>query len=127
MQRINGSVWGIDMIAIIVFAALGRQNHNESNPPLEILLTAAPFMIGWSWVAWLSGVLTRQPIKRWVWLTLVTNVAAVAMGLGLRSIWLMRPIPLSFAVVTLLVSSALLIVVRLAQIPRIAKEASHHE
>ncbi len=127
MQRINRSVWGIDMIAIIVFAALGRQNHNESNPPLEILLTAAPFMIGWSWVAWLSGALTRQPIARWVWLTLVTNVAAVAMGLGLRSIWLMRPIPLSFAIVALLVSSAMLVGVRLAQISRITKEVAHHE
>jgi biotin transporter BioY len=127
MQRINGSVWSIDMIAIIVFAALGRQNHNESNPPLEILITAAPFMIGWSWVAWLSGALTRQPIKRWLWLTFVTNVAAVAVGLGVRSIWLSRPIPLSFAVVTFLVITALLLVVRLAQIPRIAKEVVHHE
>lgn len=123
--RIDWSVWGIDMVVLVIFAAIGRQSHNEANAPLAVLITAVPFMVAWSMTAWLSGVLVRQSVWRWIGLSALTSVVATLAGLGIRSIWLLRPIPLSFAVVSLIVTTAFLIGVRLAQYRLIPTEVTH--
>jgi hypothetical protein len=111
-----------DIIALIVFAAIGRQSHNEANPIEAVIATAMPFIIGWLLVAWPSGLLVTQPLPRWVFRTIVFNLAGCGLGLLIRSIWLQRDIPMSFAVVSFLATASLLVIVRLAQYRRITKE-----
>lgn len=111
-----------DIIALIVFAAIGRQSHNEANPIEAVIATAMPFIIGWLLVAWPSGLLVIQPLPRWVFRTIVFNLAGCGLGLLIRSIWLQRDIPMSFAVVSFLATASLLVIVRLAQYRRITKE-----
>lgn len=54
----------LDVVLILVFAAVGRASHAEDNPVLGALSTAAPFLlgaaIGWAVVRWRSG---RWPIS----------------------------------------------------------------
>ncbi|MEY3989983.1 MAG: hypothetical protein RI985_1064 [Chloroflexota bacterium] len=111
-----------DIVALIVFAAIGRQSHNEANPIEAVIATAMPFIIGWLLVAWPSGLLVTQPLPRWVFRTIVFNLAGCGLGLLIRSIWLQRDIPMSFAVVSFLATASLLVIVRLAQYRRITKE-----
>ena len=111
-----------DIIALIIFAAIGRQSHNESNPIGAIIATATPFIIGWLSVAWVGGVLVPQPLPRWILRTIVCNVIGVGLGLFIRSIWLQRDIPLSFAVVSFVATASLLVIARFVQFRRITKE-----
>lgn len=124
MLRKPVDLWVVfgDLIALVVFAAIGRQSHNEANPIDAIIATATPFIIGWLLVAWQSGLLVPQPLPRWIWRTVLFNVAGCSLGLVMRSIWLQREIPLSFAVVSFFATSSLLIIVRLLQYWRINKE-----
>ena len=113
-KSINVWVWLADMLVLIIFAAIGRQSHNESNPLGAILATAAPFALTWSVVAYLAGVLVPQP--RWVWLrrTVVTNVVACAIALVVRALWLQRPdIPWTFALISFGVTTLFLLGTRL--------------
>jgi hypothetical protein len=111
-----------DVIALIVFAAIGRQSHNESNPIDAIIATATPFIIGWVLVAWQGGLLVPQSLPRWILRTILFNVAGCGLGLVIRSIWLQREIPLSFAIVSFVVTTSLLLLVRFVQYRRITKE-----
>lgn len=123
--RIEWHVWALDMAILVVFAAIGRQSHNEANPPLAIIMTAAPFLVTWSLMGALSGVLVRQRLGRWLGLTAISNIVAVLAGLGLRSIILQREIPISFALVALGVTTLMLIGVRLVQFRQIPQEDAH--
>ena len=111
-----------DVLALVVFAAIGRQSHNESNPINAIIATATPFIIGWLLVAWQGGLLVPQLLPRWILRTIIFNVAGCGLGLAIRSLWLQREIPLSFAIVSFLATTSLLIIVRLVQYRRITKE-----
>lgn len=111
-----------DIVALIIFAAIGRQSHNEANPLSAIIATATPFIVGWLIVGWISGVLVPQRVSRWVLLTILVNIAGCGIGLLLRSIWLQREIPISFAVVSFFATSSLLIGARLLQYRRATKE-----
>jgi hypothetical protein len=123
-KPIDGWVVFGDVIALIAFAAIGRQSHNESNPLEAIIATATPFIIGWLLVAWPSGLLVTQPLPRWIFRTIVFNVAGCGLGLLIRSIWLQRDIPLSFAVVSFLATASLLVIARLVHYRRITKEVT---
>lgn len=111
-----------DIVALVAFAAIGRQSHNETNPIEAVIATAAPFIVGWLLVAWPSGLLVPQPLPRWILRTILFNVAGCGLGLLIRSIWLQREIPLSFATVSFFATASLLIIVRLVQYRRITKE-----
>jgi hypothetical protein len=111
-----------DIVALITFAAIGRQSHNEANPIEAILATATPFIIGWLLVAWPSGLLLLQSLPRWIVRTILFNVVGCGLGLVIRSIWLQRDIPLSFAVVSFFATASLLVIMRLIQYWRIPKE-----
>jgi hypothetical protein len=49
----------LDVVLILVFAAVGRASHSEDNPVLGALGTAVPFLVGaavgWALVRWRSG------------------------------------------------------------------------
>lgn len=94
-----------DILSFIVFSAIGRNSHGEAagiGAILEVLKTAAPFMIGWFAVAPFTGALKNellsQPsslLKR----TFLTLVIALPIGFALRALFLQRGIPMSFAIV----------------------------
>ncbi|MGV1009139.1 MAG: DUF3054 domain-containing protein [Dermatophilaceae bacterium] len=49
----------IDLVAVLVFAAVGRASHAEDNAVAGALVTALPFLVGtaagWALVRWRSG------------------------------------------------------------------------
>ena len=50
------------MLVIVVFAAIGRRNHDESGTVDAVFTTAAPFLIGLG-VAWLLLRTWRRPMS----------------------------------------------------------------
>jgi hypothetical protein len=86
----------VDVIAVLVFAAIGRDSHAESVNPLDVLKVAAPFLVG-TLVGWLVGRIWRDPLRLWpgvaVW------AGTVVVGLALRAAVLHR-LPASFVLVT---------------------------
>jgi hypothetical protein len=53
----------IDILALLTFAAIGRNNHGEAVDILAILGTAIPFIIGWITVSPVLGSYTRASTK----------------------------------------------------------------
>ncbi|MCG8351374.1 MAG: DUF3054 domain-containing protein [Chloroflexales bacterium] len=109
-------VWLVvgDLIAFLVFAAIGRRSHGAAaglGALLEVAWTAAPFIAGWLLTAPFVGAYRREHtlapgpmLKR----TALAWLAAWPVGLALRALFLSRSIPLSFAIVTL-ISNAIII------------------
>ncbi|MFT4469608.1 DUF3054 domain-containing protein [Arthrobacter sulfonylureivorans] len=96
----------LDLAAIVLFAAAGRNTHEHGLAVVGILLTAAPFLIG-ALIGWAVVRGWRRPIALWptgvaVWL------AAVVLGLALRGL-AGGGLAVSFQIVTFLVLGALLL------------------
>ena len=106
-------VTAADIVALLLFAAIGRQSHAESNQLLAIVSTALPFIVSWLIVSALTGLERPQAFKRWMIQTLAWAPLSALMGLALRSVWLERAIPLTFAIITICVTTFLLLVVRI--------------
>ena len=53
-------VFLVDVVAIVLFAALGRRSHGEGSAAAGILLVAAPFLAGWT-LAWFATRLRETP------------------------------------------------------------------
>lgn len=85
----------LDAVAVIVFAAIGRESHAEGVAVLGVLEVAAPFLVGAA-VAAAAGRTWRDPLA---WSAgLATWAGAAVLGLALRAALLGR-LPVSFAVV----------------------------
>ncbi|WP_265446530.1 DUF3054 domain-containing protein [Flexivirga meconopsidis] len=87
----------LDIAVILVFAAIGRASHHESNPVVDALGTAWPFLagaaLGWavSVVVWrVAPILVRHSLPVWI--------CAVAGGMLLRQLT-GRGVAFSFVVV----------------------------
>jgi hypothetical protein len=95
----------VDVIAVVVFVAIGRRNHNEGTALSGIIGVAAPFLIalGISWV----GLRTwREPFNR---ASLVaTWVITVVIGLLLRRLIFDRGIATAFIIVATITLGVLL-------------------
>jgi Protein of unknown function (DUF3054) len=52
--------FGVDVVAIVLFAVLGRRNHDEGTALTGVLVVAWPFLAGWT-IAWFSTRLDRRP------------------------------------------------------------------
>jgi hypothetical protein len=91
---------GADLLAVLLFAALGRSTHAEVVDTSGVLTTAAPFLLGlllgWLVVRGWHAPL-RLPIGVAVW------AGTVIVGLGVRAAFTHR-LPLTFV----LISSAVL-------------------
>jgi hypothetical protein len=111
-QRTPVFVTAADIVALLLFAAIGRQSHAESNQFVAILSTALPFIVSWFVVSALTGLERPQGFKRWILQTLAWAPLSALIGLALRGIWLQRTIPLTFAIITVCVTTLLLLVVR---------------
>lgn len=110
----NWWVWLVDMVVLVIFAAIGRQSHAESNPLSAILATAAPFIVAWSLVGYVAGAWVPQPRRLWVVRTIVANGVACTIALLIRASWLQRDtIPWTFALVSFGVTTLFLVITRL--------------
>jgi hypothetical protein len=109
-----------DGIAFLAFAAAGRNTHAEAagfDAIPQIIETAAPFMIGWFLVAPMVGAyradVTNNP-KRMLARSALAWLIAWPIGLGLRALIRQSSIPISFALVALVVVLAIVGIWRLA-------------
>jgi hypothetical protein len=84
-----------DLVAVLVFAAVGRRSHEEGFSLLGVLEVAAPFLVG-AVVGWLAGRVWREPLAWRSGLAVWLGTAVV--GLALRALVLHR-LPLSFVLV----------------------------
>lgn len=100
----------LDLLLIVLFAAMGRREHTEGGAPAATLRVAAPFLIGWV-VGGAAARLYRRPLHP----AAAARAWAVAMPLGfaLRSIG-GRGLELSFMIVALVVLGAFLLSWRVA-------------
>ena len=105
MPRIPALALAADVVAVVVFAAVGRLSHAEPDDLLGLAATAAPFLLGLG-VSWLSPAVRADPSG------LRAGAAAlagtVAVGLLVRA-GFTGTLPLSFAIVTTVCLAVLLL------------------
>lgn len=108
----------LDIVAIIVFAAIGRRSHEESNGIGSVLSTAAPFLVallvGWG----LTNVLARwrPQLRDGTGLDAGVVIWAVTVVLGLlarRTLW-DRGTAFAFVIVATIVLAAFVVGRRIA-------------
>jgi hypothetical protein len=104
-RRIPALAIVADVVAVVVFAAVGRMNHAQSDDLLGLLGTAAPFLVGLV-AMWATPVVRAHPVGMRA--GLVVWAGTVVVGLALRAAFLER-LPLSFAVVTAVTLAVLLL------------------
>ena len=106
-MRRPGGAFAVDAILVLVFAAVGRANHQEGNPVLGVPATAWPFLLGlaagWALVRTLSH---RWALEPGPGVTVV--VATVVLGMLLRAATGQGTAP-SFILVATLVLAVLLL------------------
>jgi hypothetical protein len=96
-SRIPALAFAADAVAVIVFAAVGRASHAESDDILGLLATIAPFAVGLV-ASWTTPIVRAQPSGLRAGLVALAGTAVL--GLLLRFAFTDR-LPLSFAVVTI--------------------------
>ncbi|HEY6422502.1 MAG TPA: DUF3054 domain-containing protein [Pseudonocardiaceae bacterium] len=94
-----------DVLAVLVFAAVGRRTHGEEGAVVGLLATAGPFLVGLA-LAWALARAWRAPLALRT-AALVWPVTVVA-GLVVRAGVIGR-LPLSFALVVALSLGVLLL------------------
>ena len=95
----------VDVVAVVVFVAIGRRNHDEGTALSGIIGVAAPFLIalGISW----SGLRTwREPFNRASFIA--TWIITVFVGLLLRRVVFDRGIATAFIIVATITLGVLL-------------------
>jgi peptidoglycan/LPS O-acetylase OafA/YrhL len=86
---------GADVLAVLVFAAVGRSSHVEVVDAYGVLTTAAPFLLGLL-VGWLVARVWRAPLRLPVGVAVWAGVVVV--GLGVRAAFTHR-LPLTFMLI----------------------------
>jgi hypothetical protein len=119
-SRIPALALAADLVAVVVFAAVGRVNHAESGDLWGLLVTLAPFAAGVV-AAWATPVVRTDPSG--LRAGAVVLAGAVVVGLALRAGFTGR-LPLSFAVVTALSLAVLLLGWRALSLV-VARRAAH--
>ena len=94
-SRIPALAFAADVVAVIVFAAVGRASHDESADVVGLLATAAPLGLGLL-AAWATPLVRARPAGLRAGLAVL--VSTVVIGLLVRLAFLGR-LPLSFAIV----------------------------
>lgn len=104
-RRIPALAIVADVVAVVVFAAIGRMSHAQPDDLLGLLGTAAPFLVGLA-AMWATPVVRAHPVGARAALTVWAGT--VVIGLLLRLGFTER-LPLSFAVVTTIALGVLLL------------------
>lgn len=61
-DRRLGVAVGLDTFTVVLFVAIGRRNHDESDAVVALIETAAPFLIGLA-TAWVVVRAWRRPTR----------------------------------------------------------------
>ena len=96
----------VDLVAVLVFAGVGRASHVEGTGLLQVAGTALPFWVG-VLLAWALPRVHRDP-TRLVPAGVVVVAGAVLVGMGLRLLT-GQGAPIPFVLVTLVVLAVLLL------------------
>ena len=95
----------VDVVAVVVFVAIGRRNHNEGTTLSGIIGVAAPFLIALG-ISWIGLRTWREPFNR---ASLVaTWIITVVIGLLLRRLVFDRGIAIAFIIVATITLGVLL-------------------
>eukprot|EP00177_Eucheuma_denticulatum_P000109 GFKZ01000190.1.p1 GENE.GFKZ01000190.1~~GFKZ01000190.1.p1 ORF type:complete len:507 (-),score=64.45 GFKZ01000190.1:1051-2571(-) len=100
-----------DSFALLMFAYVGRAHHGDSSFDLDVLKTAAPFLVAWLGVSPLLGAYTRaatSTVVETAKIFLRSWAIAVPMGIALRGVVTEHVPPAIFSAITL--ASTLVIV-----------------
>lgn len=100
-----------DALVFVIFAVIGMRSHKVVLTVPSVLLTAAPFAIGWFLVSPFVGAFRRRITSRPGKMSLRTVLAwliAWPVGLLLRGIINHEIPPVSFAIVTLITNTIFL-------------------
>lgn len=95
-RRISALAIVADLVAVVVFAAIGRMSHGEPDDMLGLLGTAAPFLLGVV-VTWSVPAVRANPVG--VRAALAVWVGTVVVGLLVRAAFT-GSLPPSFAAIT---------------------------
>jgi len=101
-----------DLLALSAFALLGLASHREPLTLANFVRAGGPFLAGWLLVAFLAGAYRPQALASLRWLALRGVPAwalAWALGMAGRSLWLGRPMPLVFGLVTFAVAGGMVL------------------
>ncbi len=104
-SRIPALAITADVVAVVVFAAVGRASHDESADVLGLLATAAPFGLGVA-AAWATPLVRARPAGLRAGLAVLVGAAGI--GFLVRFAFLGR-LPLSFVIVATIALGALLL------------------
>ena len=102
---VTGIAVAADLAAVLIFAAAGRRTHEHGEALLGLLGTAGPFLVGLGvgWLvarAWLRPLAMRTGLLVWP----VTVIVGLAVRVGFTG-----RLPVSFALIVVLVLGALLL------------------
>ena len=100
-----------DAIVFIVFAVIGMRSHKEGLTVPSVLITAAPFAIGWFIVSPFIGAFRRNvtsQVGRMSARSALSWLAAWPVGLLLRGLTRHEVPPLTFALITLITNAIFL-------------------
>jgi hypothetical protein len=97
----------LDVVFVVVFAALGRRSHSEGLDVAGVARTALPFLVGTAAGWLLASIALDSGSRSWQWGAVVA-VGAVVVGMLLRRVAGMGTAP-SFVVVAALTLTALLV------------------
>ena len=100
----------VDVVAVVVFVAIGRRNHNEGTALSGIIGVAAPFLIALG-ISWIGLRTWREPFNRAS--MVATWVITVVIGLLLRRLVFDRGIATAFIIVATITLGVLLSLGRL--------------
>ena len=95
-----------DIVAIVVFVAIGRRNHNEGEAVDAILTVATPFLIALA-VGWIVARAWIRPMQ--VETAFVIWPITVAIGMVLRNLVFDRGTALPFIIVATVVTGVFLV------------------
>lgn len=97
---------GLDVFSVVLFVALGRRSHDESGAFVNVLETAAPFVIGLA-AGWAAARAWRRPAA--VTTGLVIWPVTLLVGMIVRNLVFDRGTATSFVVVATLFVGAFLV------------------
>ena len=100
----------VDVVAVIVFVAIGRRNHDEGTALSGVLGVAAPFLIALG-ISWIGLRTWREPFNRASFIA--TWIITVFVGLLLRRVVFDRGIATAFIIVATITLGVLLCLGRL--------------
>jgi len=100
----------VDVVAVVVFIAIGRRNHDEGTAISGVLSVAAPFLIA-LFTSWIGLRTWNEPFARRSWAA--TWAITVIVGLLLRRLVFDRGIATPFIIVATITLGVLLAVGRL--------------